>query len=210
MEWNKHKDRNRKIKELRATGWSVREIAAELQCSKAIVSYHCKGTEKLPGKQGGDGLITKIEWQRKIEAIKEQAKKEWEQLQYNPSFMGFLGLYWGEGNKNKVVGVTNNDPHVIRIAYENFVKWTNKVIVATITYYPLHDREICDPFWKQLLPTAELKFRNNTDKRSQARWCDRCKWGACCMRVSDYSFYWRLITWIECWKNWGVSEAGSR
>lgn len=209
MEWKKNKERNQKIKELRANGKSVREIAKTLCCSKSTVSYYCRGTDRLPQKYGGNGgLVVQQEWQERIDEICDKARIDWLLLRLDPQFMGFLGIYWGEGFKAKskgrrtgTIGITNNDPMIVKAAVNYLQPLTNSTIGAIIIYYPSHNKQKCERFWKQLLPGITIKIQKNTDERSQTKWSDSCKWGRCRVRFSDFELFWRITTWIDCWRD---------
>lgn len=207
-EWNRNLQRNAAIKRLRSQGLSIRKIADTLNCSKSVVSYHCSDTNKLPYRHGGLNGTTKAKenWDNRIRLVCEEACSSWFELSQDPEFMGFLGIYWGEGNKARnrggtgSVGVTNNDPYIIRVAYNNLYQLTTKRIIATIICYPKHDEKRCMKFWQSLMPEALIKIEQNKDKRSKQKWSDSCEYGRCQLRFSDWELFWKITTWLDCWK----------
>lgn len=200
-------ERNAEIRRLRnEEGKSIREIVKILECPKSVVSYHCHGTKRLP--QRSSGQPAQRQWQKKIDAVIEEAKAEWPDRFSNPKFMGFLGLYWGEGHKAKSikgstgpVGVTNNDPKLVGFMYQWFRILSPVQPHGVVTYYSGHKLDECQSVWELHLPAANLKFKANTDQRSGSDWCERCPYGRCMLRLSDYRLYWRLVTWLDCWKS---------
>lgn len=212
-EWARNKDRNRHIRELRSIGHSVREISRLIGCSKSTVSYHCRGTARLPFKAGADGInggnAIKQIWADRIDAICAISKEEWSTVRTDPKTMGFLGLYWGEGNKARrkdgtgtgQIGITNNDPQLVKFVYDFLRPMTSATASADIIYYPLHIEADCKEFWSRILPDVMIQTKANTDDRSNIIWSDRCKWGRCCLRISDYHLFWKIITWVDCWRS---------
>jgi len=209
-EWKKNKDRNARIKELRANGMSVREIAKELNCSKSSVSYHCKGTtnntrktNNLPGSKKAKEI-----WENRIQDVCADARARWDELKSDPVFMGFLGIYWGEGNKASgsseigtgVVGITNNDHQLVLKVCDQLRTMTIKNLKADVIFYRNHNPVKCKKFWQDLLPYVSISMRENTDIRSKIEWSGRCQNGRFQLKISDWRLYWRLITWINCWK----------
>lgn len=118
---------------LRTKGFSVKEIAKQLEVSVGAVSYWTRGV-KLNRK-----AAKKIEQRRKIaylalrKNVEERNKarktqfiqlvdisREYVKINKNTHFMAGLCLYWGEGfKKHSVVGLTSMDPDILRL----FIKW---------------------------------------------------------------------------------------
>jgi len=224
-EWEKNKNRNEKIRELRRNGYSIPSIATQLQCSKSTVSLHCRGiqltkSQKIVLKRNedinrrnlwkGNKSASKI-WENKRNAAKQIARVEWMAAKNDPITMAFLGLYLGEGSKahkgkTGVVGMTNNDPFVIKFFYEFIINKITNAPQAEIRCYKSHNKDECKKFWQNLLPKARIRICDVYDKRvkdlNQPH--ERCKHGACSLRIGDYKLWHKIMTWLECWKSENV------
>lgn len=199
----KNSERTAEIKRLRGEGKSIREIEKLLGCPRSVVSYHCKGTPKLPQKHSPAGTKgNKKAWQNRVDQVVAAAKSEWPQYRTDPDFMGFLGLYWGEGGKatKSIASVTNNDPLIVSVACRWFQRLSDRAPFAQIVYYDSHNVDECQAKWDVSLPGVKLLLRANSDKRSKSKWCQRCPYGRCKLSVCDYRLYWRLMTWLDCWR----------
>lgn len=219
-EWNKHKKRNEQIRRLRREGHTIKEIVSVVGCAKSVVSYHCKNIEitprvrrkqmenkTFPHQHLGFKSASK-RWNQLKNSVREQAVAEWESVRTDPLMMSFLGLYWGDGHKRagaaktSVVGVTNNDYYFILAAYQCLVKLTDKVLTASITYYPSHDKDECREFWSKLLPEARIKMYSVKDQRisPSEEILPCCQYGRCTLRVSDWALWHKIMSWLDCWK----------
>ncbi len=199
----KNSERTVEIKRLRSEGKSIREIEKLLGCSRSVVSYHCKGTPRIAQKHSTAGTEgNRRAWQSWVATVVQSAKEEWQRMRGDPAFMGFLGLYWGEGGKatKSIASVTNNDPLVIAVACRWFQRLSDRTPFAQAVYYASHDVEACRTQWEAVLPGVKLILKANADNRSKAKWCQRCPYGRCKLSVCDYRLYWRLMTWLDCWK----------
>ena len=212
-EWIKNKKRNEKIRKLREDGYSIKGIATKLGCCKSTVSYQCRGIEpktrdriekaiKANRKNLRDTSTKR--WDKLINEVKHEAKKEWKELRHDPNMVGFLGLYWGEGRKtNSSIGISNNNPDIIKICHSFFrTLEPNKQFRISIIYYPSHKKSEVEKFWKELLDDDNIKWaiKKNTDKRGNSHYNERCPYGRCQLQFNNYKIFHRILTWIECWK----------
>lgn len=215
MEWERHRERNATIKSLRQKGWSVKAIAKHVGCSQSVVHYHTSRMSvancqrytdttaaRLALKASGIKPTNKKYWAAERAKVVKQALERWPAVRSDPVMMGSLGLYWGEGNKTcGNIGVTNNDPLVIKACYLMLRKLhPTMAMVANIRCYDGHDLKACERFWSTLLPAAIVRAKRWTDRRSEGKWCDRCQYGSCALRCNHFETYWSIITWIDCWK----------
>jgi transcriptional regulator with XRE-family HTH domain len=192
------------IKKARLNGYSLKQICKMFNMSKSTVSGYIQGLRKN-NPTSGSGRYMKELWQNRYSKIMQEALIEFEKIRIDPEMSLFIGLYWGEGSKaNKHIGITNNDPSIIRLCYKIFRKFSpHKMISITIFCYPDHNKEDCERFWKALLNVETVSIRDALDQRSKpatARVRARCPFGRCEMRYCHCEFYWRLMTWLKCFK----------
>ena len=128
-----------KAQDLRRRGFSIKEIAEELNVSKGSASVWCKEIiltkrqkKKLYEKMvvaGHKGRLkgAEVNHKRKMERISFHRKKGLEEMKnFNSNkkdlFMVGVGLYWGEGVKSLKSGLSfvNSDPDAILIMYRWF------------------------------------------------------------------------------------------
>ncbi len=127
----------KKAKELRHKGWSVRAIAKQLQCPKSSVSKWVRGIsltseqiealksnqDKARAKAANHPNSPKCVWAKIRNEISDSACKEIS-LKYPLSVLKVIGaaLYWAEGYKISVnmVNFSNSDPHMIKLMMRFF------------------------------------------------------------------------------------------
>lgn len=194
----------------RNESWSIREIATHLKIAKSTVSVTCRGIkpqnpQRLRDKQtqnaikGSRANNNKSKQRKKEQRI--QARHRWDALRHDPMFMLFLGLYWGEGRKTNGVYLANNNPAIIKLTYNAFLKyWPDSHLKATIKYYGSHDKSICHKFWSDLLPCANITTKPVKDKRSKSHYCDRCPFGLCDLGFNNILALIEILEWLEIMK----------
>lgn len=215
-EWLKNRERNETIRQLRSEGFSIPAIAKRLNCSKSTVSYYSSKV-KLNDKQlkqlkknsaNTTEFATKanqLAWQRKREAVQNQARKEWPKIKSDPKVMGFLGLYWGEGQKrvssghNTSVSLVNTDPGIILVGLEFFREHASKTPVATVRYYKDNNPEELKTYWETLLGLdVQMSPKTGTGNGGKQRHSTH---GICTIRFGDWELWHKIMTWIGLWRN---------
>lgn len=113
--------------------------------------------------------------------------------------LGFLGLYWGEGlRRSSMVGITNNDPGIIKSVLMIFNKYCpKKPKDIRIKCYPEHDKSQCKAFWERILG-EQVKIEDKNWVTNNRRYYS--KYGLCVVRFSQFEFRWRILTWIDLWR----------
>lgn len=203
--------KNEIIRLRRDESWSIREISTHLRIAKSTVSVTCRGIkpqnpQRLRDKQTQNAIKGSRANSDKARLRKEQkriqAQQKWETLQHDPMFMMFLGLYWGEGRKTGGnVFIANNDPAIIKLAYNAFLKyWPDSHLKATIKYYKSHNEKVCSKFWNNLLPNANVVTKPVKDKRSKSCYCDRCPFGLCDLGFTNILAFTEILKWLEIMK----------
>ena len=199
------------IEQLRKDGHSVKEIATIVGCSNTTSSRYCKGIkvenlqrlEERYQKSRGNLAKGRVHWKTIKEDLSKLAAKQWPTVYKDPQMMLFLGLYLGEGYKHSTqVGVTNNDPIIIKLCYDVFRKLTDKKIAIEIICYSSNNKKESKKFWENLLQ-EEVRIKENCDKRSQdlKKPHPKCKYGRCVVRFNDLQAHCKIMTWIDCLKN---------
>jgi hypothetical protein len=201
-----HPDQIKLIKKRRLEdNWSVRTISRELNIPKTTVRQYTKGLrENNPLVDNKIGELTKTRWQLRREAVVAEAIIEYEKVKYDLEMQLFLGLYWGEGQKaNSVIGVTNNDPYLLKICYNIFKKLSpTKKIGIEVFCYPTHDKHVCRSFWENLFGTTVI-IKDAKDQRMipLTELHPRCLYGRGVIRYSHFEVYWRIMTWLNLIKS---------
>lgn len=144
-------------------------------------------------------LAAKQKWDHKKEAVVQEAILEWPVVKNNPELMGFLGLYWGEGDKrSSYVGIVNTDPGIIVASFKMFRQLSPGCkIEVMIRCYPEHDASECKIFWQNLLGVqAKTKDKDWLGKKRGG-----CKYGVCTIRYSDWKIKHKILAWLGLWRN---------
>lgn len=129
-----------KARAQRQKGFSIGQIATELQVSKSSVSYWCRNivlSKSQINKIYSNAkevsvraLVLAAEEKRKeriknTELQNKLGQKEVGNLSKRDLFMVGLGLYWGEGYKsgNEELAFTNSDPGMIKL----LIRWLKEI-----------------------------------------------------------------------------------
>ena len=182
-----------KVMSLRRKGHTIKEITKILGCSKTTASNYAR-LAKLTKKQINDldrqkrertkdnahkmSEINRLRWEEKRNKIKSEAIVEWEEIKNKPGFLGFLGLYWGEGKKRNGtkktsnIVVANTDPDIIRKCKLFFDRYDPKYY-CYVTCYEDHDPNFIMNFWEKVTG-CEIRLtikKSTTNKRSKYGIC---------------------------------------
>lgn len=152
-----------KIKELRALGYSVPEISAELQVAKSTVFRYIRGVIILPEflptwlvKRGGS---RKRRLAKEAVAL-EEARQLITKVTSREKLLFLCALYWAEGSK-KDFGLSNTDPELIKV----FVEGLQEVfgipkdrLRISIRIYEDLNKEKCLAFWSGVVGIPVEEF----------------------------------------------------
>jgi hypothetical protein len=135
------------------------------------------------------------------EAAREEARKEFEMLKYDPLFISSIMLYWGEGTKSEREGVkfTSNDTKKIKF-YVSFLTRSCHIplekIKAYVLIYPQIEEKTCRAYWSKM---AGLPWENFTPSVVLAgrQASKRLGWGVCTVTVSSTYFKQKMLEWIK-------------
>jgi hypothetical protein len=216
MEWKNNVERNKKIREMRASGHTMKEIIDATGASRSIISYYFRRTQVIDTDRLHRRLvhvkscvaknlaIATVEYQRKWNSLREgvinEAKSEWLVKKNDPDFMGFLGLYWGEGNKStQDIGITNNDSGVIVAALRFFKQMDPEAsFTILIRCNPDQDQKLARAFWESALGTEVIvKPKDWIGKITRSR----SSYGICSVRYCSWITRQKILTWIDCWRS---------
>lgn len=214
MEWTNNINRNKKIRSLRESGHTIGEIMAATGASKSIISYYFKKTQvkdtdrlnrrlkiarnKIRAGSRKAWMANQEAWSERRQNVAAEAKSEWSILKQDPKFMGFLGLYWGEGNKCHSVGIVNNDPGVIMAALEFFRKLDAEAVFdICVRFNPDQDPGVSKKFWESALKIkVKTKPKDWVGKKNKSR----SAYGICRVRYNSWVTAQKITTWIDCWR----------
>lgn len=193
----------------REASLSIKEIAKRLGCGKSTASMACQGIVPKDPERLRRNIIAnakfssdanKAKWAKVIESTTKEAAREWPAIKRDPLLMGFIGLYWGEGNKqNGSFSVSNNDHGLIMVAYAAMLKLGMTKVYARIRYYEDHDPAALKMFWSTLLPTAIVQLKLVTDPRSGKK-VGKAKYGLCMIGGGNKKLLTKVMYWIGRWK----------
>ncbi len=215
MEWKSNLERNALIRKMREDGHTIGEVREATGASKSVISYHFNQTvvldeERLASRLkhvnrararnlASASLKYKQNWDERKAIIREDAVKQWDSLKFDPSFMGFLGLYWGEGNKSTTdVGIVNNDPGVIAAAISYFLKFDPEANLSiVIRCNPDQNQKESQEFWEKAL-NREVSVQPKDWIGKIVR--SRSPHGICTVRYSSWETRCKILAWIDCWR----------
>jgi len=208
--------RNALIKEMHMDGYTMKEIIEATGAAKSVISYHRKGipvrnTKRLERrlsevKESNLKNLAKAtvsfqeQWEKLRNGVEEKARAEWPKLRKDPEFLGFLGLYWGEGTKAACVGIINNDPGIILVAIDWFKRLCPKAkLEIKIRCNPDQDRMQARNFWASALQRPVKTVPKDWVGKKLIQ--SRAPYGICVVRFSDWTTEVKIRTWISCWRH---------
>lgn len=201
---------------LRKMGKSYKQIHAELRIPVSTLSDWFAGEEwsqKIRTRLTQEASVLhtariieldRIRGQhlaRAYEAAREEARREFQTLKYDPLFISGIMLYWGEGTKNPKQGVkfTNSDAKMVRF-YVEFLRKSCQIPVekirAYVLIYPDIEEKVSRAYWSKM---TALPWENFTQSiviqgRHATR---RLGWGVCTISVSSTYFKQKVLEWMK-------------
>jgi len=139
---------------------------------------------------------------RKVyQAAREEARKEFDQLKYNPLFIAGIMLYWGEGDKRTrhTTKLTNTDPEMIRL-FVSFLRNAcfvpKEKIRASLVIYPDLDSDECVVYWSRQssIPCRNFVKSSVIVGRHPERRLGR---GICLVYISSTYFKVKMLEWMS-------------
>ena len=164
---------------LRRLGWSMKEIAKELDVSKSSISNWCRDIElsakqkrlllrrMIEGGHRGRLLGSATNHNRKLERINnhiKDGKVNVGSLSNRELLLVGAAIYWGEGSKKSQLAFINSDKDMILFMYRWFrsIFGINKEsFILRIYINELHRgrRNIIEKYWSDLLKIPVSQFR---------------------------------------------------
>lgn len=172
-----------KVKTLRESGKSIKDIADSFKLSKSTVSYWCRDIKlseyairriEINTKNKTIAGMLRYSEIKRSERIKRVAKHKKEgaslvkKLSKRDIFMTGLGLYWGEGYKesNGELGFTNSNFAIIDfyLKWLSFLKVSKSDLIFRLTinkFFRKNEKDI-KSFWINSLNIKEGQFSKTT------------------------------------------------
>ncbi|OGG92996.1 hypothetical protein A2609_02060 [Candidatus Kaiserbacteria bacterium RIFOXYD1_FULL_47_14] len=211
---------------LRRSGKSYTEIRDTLKIpvstlsdwfSKVDWSKQLKG--KLASKMQEQHTIRIVELnkirgqhlEKAYEEAREEARKEFDAMKYNPLFIAGLMLYWGEGDKltKHLTKIANTDPNLIRL-YVFFLKKVCRIpegkIKAQILVYPDLNEENCRRYWSRE-SGVDLKYFTKSSTIQGRHKTRRIAYGVCMVCISSTYFKVKVLEWLKLLSRELMNEA---
>jgi hypothetical protein len=203
-------------KTLRTAGKSYKEISEELNISKSTLSgwfakeeWSNKVRIRLTQSASNASRVrilglNKVRGEnlkRVYEDARNEARKEFETLKYNPLFIACLMLYWGEGDKvtPHVVKLTNTDVEMVKL-FSFFLREICAVplnkIRAQVLVYPDLNEEECKKYWSSGAGISSESFIKSTLIQGRHK-TKRLGHGVCMVFVSSTYFKVKILEWLS-------------
>lgn len=135
------------------------------------------------------------------ETAREEARKEFGLLKYDPLFISGVMLYWGEGAKDPKQGVkfTNSDSKMIEFYVQFLLKSCHipiEKIKAYVLIYPELEEKTTRAYWSKAsgLPWEQFTKSIVIAGRHATR---RLSWGVCTITISSNYFKQKMLEWIK-------------
>lgn len=154
----------KRLKSLRALGYSINELVTKLSIPKTTVWHHIKDVRVLPpyflalkAKRGGSKL-------RFIRNTQEAQKRANDLLQGpdRERVIALAMLYWAEGHKRKVCEFTNSDGSMIKL-YLKILRQTvgvqEYVILPILRIFGGMNSNKCLSYWSNVIGMPKNKFK---------------------------------------------------
>ena len=132
---------------------------------------------------------------------REEARKEFMELKYNPLFIAGLMLYWGEGDKvtRHNTRLTNTDSEMIRL-FVFFLTHACQIpeerIKASVLVYPDLNAAECLAYWSRVSKISRSNFTKCIAIRGRHK-TKRLPSGVCIVVVSSAYFKTKILEWMS-------------
>lgn len=185
-----------KVRSLRSSGKSIKEIVKELNLGTGTVTKYCKSV--VLSKKAGLILEAKkyparrISLEEKAKA-KIHAKKIIKDIKNRDMFLIFTALYWGEGTKSEL-NIINGDPNLIGFFVKGLLSLgiDKKRIKISIRYYSGQNKEELTAFWVKLLALHETNVVGFERVEGNGS-IHKLIYGMCRVRVEKSSYHHKLV-----------------
>lgn len=209
------KDKEKAV-EMRRSGKSYAEIVASLKIPKSTLSgwfANSDWSHDLKQRLSKSAQIEHTVRLRELnklrganlkkayEEARYEARREFEELKYNPLFIAGVMLYWGEGDKltNYSTKITNTDPHLIRLYVfflEKVCRIPKEKISAHVLIYPNLNEETCRLYWASRTHIDLSRFTKCTviHGKDSVR---PLAYGICMVGISSTYFKVKMLEWLK-------------
>lgn len=199
-----------KIKGLRMSGLSIKQIVGDTGFAVATVSKYCRGLR--PNNKNKINLTNlkkasltyRDNCLKRIEDCKNRALSEWPNISDDTKKL--IAFYWAEGSKRGkgntgAFEITNSDPGILKFCVGEIRKLCDNKITAYLSIYPEQDSHLCTDKWEEFIgirPRVRIKqWRRDSKKRKLYS-----KYGVCSIYVhKSFDLWHSMMTWIDCWRS---------
>lgn len=165
-----------------------------------------------PKKQAAIKKALQEHWVRQYEVYRSRARKEFEKLKKNQTFLAGVMLYWGEGDKNpqySKVKLANSDPLMIRLFFV-FLKDVlcvapEKIHLSLLLYPDLEDK-MQKNFWSRATGIPLSQFKNSIYIKGRHP-KKRLSYGVCNIFVQSREVKEKMMIWIDLYQKMLTHEA---
>jgi len=206
---------------LRKRGYSIGEIAKEVNASKGSVSNWVKDIklsprllERLKSRPFANAVVEK---RRKTRIAKEQLIRQGKiefasgQIrainQYDLKLIG-SALYWAEGSKTKrsMVRVSNSDPDFIKTMMKFFTEICRVPQKKFRIYIHIHSPKAvneAEKYWSKITGVSYKQFYKTYVAKSSATKNKRetLPMGTCEINICDTNLFLQITGWIKAFKD---------
>jgi Putative ATPase subunit of terminase (gpP-like) len=168
-------EQQNRARDLRAQGWTIKEIEAELGVSRSSVSIWVRDVEVDPAVWAERvGTRRNHGWEKRREtfdrrsaaratAVREQAEQRLGQMTDRDLFIAGLALYAGEGSKGRgSVTFPNSDPRMISLFLaflRRFFSVDESRLRVRIYLHEGLDIDAATAFWSGVMAIPQSQFR---------------------------------------------------
>lgn len=224
------KTKERKFaRKLRSKGWSLRSIAARINCSKSVVSRwisdikltetqvrQLKSNQDIGRARAADHPnSSRQKWEKIRSAIKAESKKEIPRT-YSSDLLKMLGsaLYWAEGynaSRNEII-FANTDPSMIRLImlfFRKVCKIPDNKFRGKVFIHPHLNVKKAESYWSGISNIPLRQFNKPLlaiSKASKGK-RDTLPMGTFSIIVGDVYTCSKIKGWIEGLSEW-VNKGG--
>ena len=199
-------------RDLRRLGMSYGEIRALIEVKKSTLANWCRDVELTDEQQSAIlkrtgsrvGIPRDTNWRRRleIEAIREAALQEAEDLVGDPFWVAGVVLYWAEGAKTRNhLQLANTDPQALRM----FIDWVRRYIddragfVLQMHLHEGNDEKAARDYWIDQTGLIGCEFHKTFIKpKGTGHRKNHLPHGVCRVSVRRAADPWnRIMAWIE-------------
>ena len=191
-----------RARDLRAAGWTMPEIAAELRVARSSVSLWCRDVPYTPRRPRPTPGVHPFHLRRldELETFRRESVDAIGRLSERDLTLYVLGLYHGEGAKtDRSLRLANTSPQIL-VAFVTWLRRTfdldEQRLRVRVYLHEGRDLEVAEHFWSEYLSIPRSQFQRAQRVEARRMGAGKHPFGCATVIYSDASIHRRVMASI--------------